>query len=67
MLKSTGSASSASSDDVLAVKSYLVDLHDRITSAVEKIDSVPFHRDAWQRAEGGGGRSRRAKATGPGI
>jgi coproporphyrinogen III oxidase len=58
MPKPTVPASSASRDDVLAVKSYLGDLHDRITTAVEKIDSVRFHRDAWQRAEGGGGESR---------
>jgi coproporphyrinogen III oxidase len=41
-----------------AVKGYLNDLHDRITSALEAIDSVKFRRDAWDRPEGGGGESR---------
>jgi coproporphyrinogen III oxidase len=44
--------------DASAVKSYLIELQDRITAAVEKIDSVKFKRDAWQRPEGGGGESR---------
>jgi coproporphyrinogen III oxidase len=44
--------------DALAVKGYLSDLHDRITAAVEKIDSAKFHRDPWDRPEGGGGESR---------
>ncbi len=41
-----------------AVKQYLVDLHDRITSALEAIDSAKFRRDPWRRPEGGGGESR---------
>jgi coproporphyrinogen III oxidase len=41
-----------------AVKRYLGTLHDRITAAVEHIDTVRFRRDAWQRPEGGGGESR---------
>ena len=41
-----------------AVKSYLNDLHDRITAAVEGIDTVKFRRDTWTRSEGGGGESR---------
>jgi coproporphyrinogen III oxidase len=40
------------------VKHYLNGLHDRITTAVESIDTAKFTRDAWQRAEGGGGESR---------
>lgn len=40
------------------VKRYLNDLHDRITSAIEAVDGGRFRRDAWQRAEGGGGESR---------
>jgi coproporphyrinogen III oxidase len=44
--------------DALAVKGYLNDLHDRITAAVEKIDSATFRRDPWDRPEGGGGESR---------
>ena len=44
--------------DARDVKRYLNDLHDRITAAVEDIDSTKFRRDAWQRPEGGGGESR---------
>ncbi|MEA3150590.1 MAG: coproporphyrinogen oxidase [Gammaproteobacteria bacterium] len=51
-------ASDSSAPDVLAVKSYLSDLHDRITAAVEAVDTVKFRRDSWQRPEGGGGESR---------
>jgi coproporphyrinogen III oxidase len=46
------------SADALAVLSYLNQLQDRITAAVEKLDSVKFRRDAWKRPEGGGGESR---------
>jgi coproporphyrinogen III oxidase len=46
------------SADALAVLSYLNELQDRITAAVEKIDSLKFRRDAWNRPEGGGGESR---------
>jgi coproporphyrinogen III oxidase len=41
-----------------AVKQYLIGLHDRITHALEAIDSAKFRRDSWQRPEGGGGESR---------
>jgi coproporphyrinogen III oxidase len=44
--------------EALAVDSYLNDLHDRITAAVEGVDTVRFRRDSWQRPEGGGGESR---------
>ena len=44
--------------DAPAVKRYLNDLHDRITAAVEGIDSAKFRRDPWMRPEGGGGESR---------
>ena len=44
--------------DATAVKSYLNELHDRITAAVEAIDGSRFRRDSWQRPEGGGGESR---------
>jgi coproporphyrinogen III oxidase len=40
------------------VKRYFSDLHNRITAAVEAIDTVKFRRDAWARPEGGGGESR---------
>ena len=48
----------SSSENALAVKRYLNELHDRITAAVEGIDSVQFRRDPWVRPEGGGGESR---------
>ncbi len=44
--------------DPAAVKRYLNDLHDRITSAVEALDGGRFRRDPWTRPEGGGGESR---------
>ena len=44
--------------DASAVKRYLNELQDRISTAVEKIDSATFRRDAWVRPEGGGGESR---------
>jgi coproporphyrinogen III oxidase len=40
------------------VREYLNSLHDRITLAIEAVDTVRFRRDTWQRAEGGGGESR---------
>jgi coproporphyrinogen III oxidase len=46
------------SADAFAVKRYLNELQDRITAAVEKLDSVKIRRDAWVRPEGGGGESR---------
>jgi coproporphyrinogen III oxidase len=46
------------SADASAVKNYLSELQDRITAAVEKLDSVKFRRDVWDRPEGGGGESR---------
>jgi coproporphyrinogen III oxidase len=44
--------------DVSAVKHYLHALHDRITSAIENVDTATFRRDPWARPEGGGGESR---------
>jgi coproporphyrinogen III oxidase len=40
------------------VKTWLLGLQDRITSALETADGKPFLRDAWERPEGGGGISR---------
>jgi coproporphyrinogen III oxidase len=41
------------------VRTYLLDLQDRICSALEQEDSsIRFREDSWERAEGGGGRSR---------
>jgi coproporphyrinogen III oxidase len=44
--------------DAIAVKRYLIELQDRITAAVESVDSARFIRDPWVRPEGGGGESR---------
>jgi coproporphyrinogen III oxidase len=40
-----------------AVRDYLVDLQSRIVDRLEQLDGLPFRRDGWQRAEGGGGLS----------
>jgi coproporphyrinogen III oxidase len=38
---------------------YIVELQNKITSALEHIDGkAKFHEDEWQRAEGGGGKTR---------
>jgi coproporphyrinogen III oxidase len=55
MADATGTSSAA---DSATVRAYLHSLHDRITQAVEAIDTARFRRDTWQRAEGGGGESR---------
>jgi coproporphyrinogen III oxidase len=48
-----------STPDILAVKNYLLGLQDRICSELEIEDSAQkFREDAWERPEGGGGRSR---------
>jgi len=45
--------------DILAVKNYLLGLQDRICGALESEDGVEkFREDAWERPEGGGGRTR---------
>ncbi len=45
--------------DIQAVKKYLLELQDRICAALEQADGQgKFTEDQWQRAEGGGGRSR---------
>lgn len=44
--------------DTVAVKAWLLDLQERIVSALEALDGTPFLRDAWDRPEGGGGISR---------
>jgi coproporphyrinogen III oxidase len=44
---------------IAAVEDYLTGLQDRICAAIEAADGgARFHEDRWQRAEGGGGRSR---------
>ncbi len=44
--------------DKQAVKTYLLQLQDNICNALAAVDGKPFVEDSWQRAEGGGGRSR---------
>ncbi len=44
--------------DKHAVKAYLMDLQERICAGLAAIDGGAFIEDTWQRAEGGGGRSR---------
>lgn len=45
--------------DKNAVKTYLLDLQERICAALEAEDGTGrFHEDHWEREEGGGGRSR---------
>lgn len=56
MADARGKQSSAA--DSAEVRAYLNGLHDRITGAIEAIDTAKFRRDVWQRPEGGGGESR---------
>ena len=44
--------------DLDAVKNYLLDLQDRICAALTEEDGQAFAEDAWDREQGGGGRSR---------
>ena len=45
--------------DLAAVKTYLLDLQDRICAELARLDGAKeFREDQWQRPEGGGGRSR---------
>jgi len=56
---------SAPGDNLMSVERYLRDLQDRICAALEAADGgARFVEDAWQRAEGGGGRSRVLKEGG---
>jgi coproporphyrinogen III oxidase len=43
--------------DPVAVRQYLVGLHDGLVSQLEALDGKRFRRDSWQRPEGGGGSS----------
>ncbi|MGD8741830.1 MAG: oxygen-dependent coproporphyrinogen oxidase [Granulosicoccaceae bacterium] len=48
-----------SQPDINAVRTYLLDLQDRICTAIEEEDGgVRFAEDNWQREQGGGGRTR---------
>jgi coproporphyrinogen III oxidase len=45
--------------NIHTVKAYLLDLQQRLCRALEKEDGqARFHEDAWERPEGGGGRTR---------
>ena len=44
--------------DLDAVKKYLLDLQERICAALTEEDGQAFAEDAWDREQGGGGRSR---------
>ena len=45
--------------DTAAVSAYLLSLQDRVCAAIETADGMAhFREDHWERAEGGGGRSR---------
>ena len=45
--------------DIQAVKSFLLDLQDRICQALEQADGqAKFQEDSWEREQGGGGRTR---------
>ena len=44
--------------DSLAVKSFIDELQERITAAIETRDTAKFRRDVWVRDEGGGGETR---------
>lgn len=45
--------------EIAAVKAYLLDLQDRICAALEASDGqARFEEDAWEREQGGGGRTR---------
>jgi coproporphyrinogen III oxidase len=48
----------AAAVNVAAVQAYFRSLQERLCGAVESHDEGSFHEDAWQREEGGGGRTR---------
>ena len=40
------------------MRAWLLELQDRICAELERLDGGRFHEDAWERPEGGGGRTR---------
>jgi len=44
--------------DAQAIEAYLGDLQGRLVAALEHLDGASFRKDAWTRAEGGGGSTR---------
>ncbi|MBR7888171.1 oxygen-dependent coproporphyrinogen oxidase [Marinomonas sp. A79] len=56
---SSSSSATVTHLDVEAVKAYLMSLQDHICASLESLEpSVRFHEDAWDRPNGGGGRTR---------
>lgn len=50
---------SVTEQDIAAVKDYLMSLQDRICTELEALEpNTRFHQDAWDRPNGGGGRTR---------
>ncbi|TCV80268.1 oxygen-dependent coproporphyrinogen oxidase [Sulfurirhabdus autotrophica] len=41
--------------DILKVKEFLLELQELIVERMEQVDGAKFHRDSWERPEGGGG------------
>jgi coproporphyrinogen III oxidase len=53
------SAAKQTAPDLAAAEAWFRELQDRICAAIARADGIAhFHEDAWQRAEGGGGRTR---------
>jgi coproporphyrinogen III oxidase len=52
------SDAAANRNQIDEVRAFLRDLQDRICAKLETLDGARFAEDAWQRPEGGGGRSR---------
>jgi coproporphyrinogen III oxidase len=47
-----------SQPDLSAVKTYLLNLQDRVCAGLSEVDGSHFREDSWTRPEGGGGRTR---------
>lgn len=45
-------------EDILAARLWFQGLQDRIIDGLAEVEDAPFLSDSWERAEGGGGRSR---------
>ncbi|MFN4328960.1 MAG: oxygen-dependent coproporphyrinogen oxidase [Limnobacter sp.] len=45
-------------EDILAARLWFQGLQDRIIDGLAEVENAPFLSDSWERAEGGGGRSR---------
>jgi coproporphyrinogen III oxidase len=58
MSQDTAKTEKVTRTEIAAVKSFLLDLQDRICAALEEQDGGKFLEESWLREEGGGGRSR---------